>query len=284
MSSTTIHLLQEICRARGIPTHLLDEGGFVLTISDQAGQSHLIIQNTFGLVSDGDAQLAKDKSFQAQFLQSANFQPYTRTYIDPQSPYALAQGLSLSAAKKDILQNFQLPIIMKKNSGSRGVHVFKVSRHQDILPTFHQIFNQQDKDYDHVAIVQPFLVARHEYRVIQFQGKLMFAYEKTFPKELKDEKVPLQLQSSLRWSERKADLITSVLLQERLQQFLDQFYQLWPLAYGGLDVLEDYTGQLWLVEVNTMPAFSYFIRDNGEEKVRQLLTTILEYLLKQKTR
>jgi glutathione synthase/RimK-type ligase-like ATP-grasp enzyme len=63
-----------------------------------------------------------------------------------------------------------------------------------------------------------------------------------------------------------------------LREFIAPIYELLELNYGGLDIIEDAAGALRLVEINSRPGFSYFVRDNGREPLVKMYEMILTSL------
>ena len=43
----------------------------------------------------------------------------------------------------------------------------------------------------------------------------------------------------------------------------------------GLDIAKDKNNEWWILELNTRPGFSYFIRDNGDEKIVEMYEKLL---------
>ncbi len=271
--TTSTKIICELCEELAIPYQPIDADGVVLELTIK-GQSHFVLNNTFGLISDSDAKLALDKTFQAQLLAKSGIIPRTQSYLDPASKYASPTTPSLIESAQRIAQSFSLPLILKKNSGSEGVNVFKIGQADEILPKLSEIFNQNSANYDHVAIAQEYILPKNEYRVVIFQGKIEIAYSKTIAVEAK------ALLSSHRWQDVTAELVTDERVTVKLTELVSTLFQVWPIRYAGLDIIEDQQGKFWLIEINSSPALAYFVRDNGTELVRKLYREILLALLK----
>jgi D-alanine-D-alanine ligase-like ATP-grasp enzyme len=269
--TTSTQLISEICQELSIPCRVIDGAGALLEVTIH-GKPKFIFNNTFGLISDVEAKISLDKSFQAQVLAGTELIPLTKSYLDPFSKYAIEKKPSINQVSEDILKHFQLPFILKKNSGSEGVNVFLVKNTDEVESSLTKIFNQKSSDYDHVVIAQQYIETNNEFRIIVFENEIQFAYKKT-------QTANENFSSQNRWRNVKAELVTDQQKISQLQQLVDTVHSKWPIKYAGLDVIEDRNGQLWLIEINSSPALAYFIRDNGSELVKNLYRKILKSFL-----
>lgn len=269
--TTITQLVTEICHQQAIPLRIIDDAGVVLELQ-LPQRSHLIVNNHLGLISEADAVLCTDKAYQAQLLADIDLMPLTHSYLDPSSKYASTETPNLAQITADIQDRFSLPVMVKKNSGREGVHVFKAQSAEEMTAALNQIFNPHHSEYDHVAVVQPYLEATHEYRVLMWHGQAEVAYTKVAPTQ------SASFVSAERWAAGRAELVTDSHMLRRLQTVVTTLYQRWPLAYAGLDIIEDPQGRLWLIEVNSAPAITHVVRDNGPEIVRPLFQKMISWL------
>jgi hypothetical protein len=266
--TTSTKIIFQLCEELSIPCTFIDPDGFALCLSIN-GQNHFVVNNTFGLTSNVDARLAVDKAFQYHLLKDLQLIPFTQSYLDPHSKYVSLKKMNIKEIVKDIETQFSVPFILKRNSGCEGSHVFKIEQKEDLLPQLQNIFDQHSSEYDPIAIAQQYIQPQHEYRVMILNGKIELVYEKTF------QEITETLTSQRRWEAITAKLITDSEKILQLQQVVNKILVVWPIAYAGLDVIEDREGKIWLIEVNSAPALAYFIRDNGPELVKQLYKKIL---------
>lgn len=148
----SIAILTQVCKELSLPFSFIDMAKFAVEIQFPH-RRHQVICNTFGLIADTDARIATDKSYQAQFLAATGLIPQTRQYIDPQSEFSLKNLPKLKDISQDILNNFSLPVVVKKNSGRQSIHVFIAHTAEKVEKSLKLVFNPRSKYYDHVAVV-----------------------------------------------------------------------------------------------------------------------------------
>ncbi len=208
---------------------------------------------------------------------------------------------------EEIAAMHKFPLIVKANSLSRGINVYKCENKQEVAEAVNNIFNKESKNYDHVLISQDYLEIKEEYRVVVYDQKIMFAYqkdntsgvggenilggenrpgganesggEKIMSGETKVAKFVGNL-SPLHWENAIARIVKDENLLADLQKFISPIYEKLSLKYAGLDIARDKNGDFQLIEINTQPGFSYFINDNGEEELIKMFEKILSDLVK----
>jgi glutathione synthase/RimK-type ligase-like ATP-grasp enzyme len=136
-----------------------------------------------------------------------------------------------------------------------------------------EIFRQGRKGYDYVAIAQECIAINQEYRVVSYGGGIAFVYRKIGGALGSDGNI-----SPLHTDGGKADLVVGQDELQAIDSFLRPLHENSLLMYGGLDVIRDTEGQWWLLEVNSAPSFTFFIRDNKEDRVLALYERILRDL------
>lgn len=272
--TTTGTVLKDVLSELDIPYELVDEDRVVFALQTQAGKPHFIINNILGINSESDVKLCADKAYTHDILSDVVRMPKTKKYLDPEGPYsAYAQFSSLEAIYDNISSEFELPCVVKKNSGSLGSHVFWCEDAEAVRTAGASIFNKQSRGYDHVLLAQEGIAIKEEWRVVVLHGRIQFMYQKdtvgaTFSGNL----------SPLHWEDSKAVLVSDALLSSEIQAFLDPIFAVWQLPYGGFDVVRDKNGMLWLLEINSHPAFSIFLRDNDAEPLKKVYRKVLREL------
>ena len=202
--------------------------------------------------------------------------PSTKSYLDPAGRY---QEYKKFASREEIIldikNNFELPVIVKKNTGSMGSGVYKCERWSEVELAVAAIFRRDSSSYDYICVVQTALSIQREWRVLMYNGKLQFMYEKdisnaTFTGNL----------SPLHWKDSTARLVVERTLEQKAQDFLEPVFAKWQLPYGGFDVVEDTMGKYWLIEINSHPAFAVFLRDNEAEPLKEMYKRVIADLQK----
>ncbi len=264
------HYFSLAAKKLGIPFSFLDSAESVLVLHFPH-KDHFIVNTKLGLISNAEETLGLDKAYQYELLQDKVRMPLTKAYLDPKSKYQQFATLStVQAIQEEIEKQFSFPVVVKRNRGSEGEHVFLVNSPTELQDKIAVIFNQQDSLYDYVLIAQQYIQPVKEYRVMIFDQKVQFAYIKdnsqaTFTGNL----------SPLHWEKALAvDVADDVTLQ-KINDLCQKFFSAWKLKFAGLDIIEDERGEFWLIEVNTAPSLALYVKSCGEEKVIDLYDKIM---------
>lgn len=268
--------LAEACRRRGVLFRVHDKYGNV--VSFRIGERDYFFANfTTPFNNDGVSRLCKDKEFSYRLLTGAVPMPATRGFFDPKYPDArfarYKKEKSISEITAEILAAFALPVIVKMNSGTRGINVYKGTDARDIARSLTAIFNSHSRHYDYIALAQEYIPPAREYRVVVFRGTVLLAYEK----DISHARFVGNL-SPLHWEGARAVHITDTQTLARFERFLAPAFRVLPVEFCGADLIEDARGRWFLLELNTMPGFYRFVQDNGEEPVVVLYEKIISAL------
>lgn len=236
-------------------------------------QPLLFIANITPFNNEVVVKIAHDKSFTHDLLANVVPMPRTQTYMDPQAeemfqPYVRFHTQVEIVA--DIEQHFSYPLVIKKNSGSRGELVTVVPDKAGLAAAVAAVFNQQSRHYDYLLLAQERLAIEREWRVVVWQQKIAFWYEKdisqaTFAGNL----------SPLHWSQARAVLKQDAQQEAAFYQLLTLLFAQLDVVYGGLDIAQTKDGRLYLLEINTQPGYTMFVRDNGPAAVVALYKQML---------
>jgi len=215
--------------------------------------------------------IAKDKDFSYELLSGEIKMPKTKAYLDPNcdkkySHYILKN--SLEDIVVDIEENFSYPVVVKMNRGHMGIHVYKCKDRDFAIKAFNEIFNKEQQYYDYIVLVQEFVEIKKEYRVIWFKGEIILLYEKVCDKK------NINL-SPFHNSESKAVLINDKKIKGDIFKFLLKSTNLEKFEYLGIDVVQIKDESFVLIELNSQPAFNFFVRDNGESDLVEMYKKIL---------
>jgi hypothetical protein len=223
------------------------------------------------------AEIFKDKQYFYEIFQDVVKMPHTISFVSPYCDQKYKDYLKFCNVNEiisEINNNFDLPVILKRNRGSGGNNVFKCNDLPQIREALDQIFNLNSKDYDYVAIAQAPINIVKEYRSICLNREQIILYDKDFSQaEFTGNLSPLHWQGAI------ARQVSDLQIIEAIDQFIQPIFQKMPaIAYVGLDVAVDDQGVYWLIEANSHPNFDIFIRDNGERPIINLFQMILKYL------
>jgi glutathione synthase/RimK-type ligase-like ATP-grasp enzyme len=284
--SVTIPLLTQACKNLELPYEFLDKNKVVLKVSF-LDKSHLFIANNLGLNNEVVEKICRDKSYTYQLLKDIVSIPETDTYIDPKAP-EIYRGFSKfrtqCAVVSDILNKDLESIILKPNSKSMGVNVFDCNTEVSVKKAVASIWDKKSYYYDHILLAQEKITIQKEYRVVVFNGKVELVYQKdnqlvftnSIPKYIGNV-------SPLHYEGAKAVLLSVKNKKDKkiisdLQSFLSPIFKNIDLKYAGIDVVLDSNNKYQLLELNSKPGYSFFVRDNGSDEVISFFEKVLKTL------
>ncbi|NUN65624.1 alpha-L-glutamate ligase [Pseudanabaena biceps] len=229
------------------------------------------------LIPQAIAEIFKDKQYFYQVFQDVAKMPRTISYISPYCDEKYREYLQFTTVieiVEQIKNNFELPIIVKRNRGSGGNNVFKCVDAFQVQQALENIFNVNLKSYDYIALAQEPINIIKEYRCVYVDRHLEVLYEK----DISQAKFTGNL-SPLHWEGAIAMAVSDQQIRQAIDQFVQPIFQKMSIAYVGLDVAVDDRGVYWMIEANSHPNFDIFIRDNGKDAIVQLFQKILNYLM-----
>lgn len=252
----------------------VDEENVLFKIALPNGSYHYIINNILGLNSESDVKLCADKAYTYQLLSDVVKMPKTLAFLDPNGPYGASARCDIPGIFSTISKKFEFPVVIKKNAGSLGSHVFVCKDQLEVKEAVTKIFNRQSSAYDYVVLAQEAIKIKSEWRVLMLHGKLEFMYRKDTSEAIFTGNL-----SPLHWEGGKAVVETDQALYEEIAAFLSPLFSKWQLPYGGFDVVRDEGGVLWLIEINSHPAFAHFLADCDSAPLKQMYTKIVKELV-----
>ncbi|MBN3924584.1 YheC/YheD family protein [Nostoc sp. NMS4] len=235
-------------------------------------KQHYFCNYSTPIINQAVAQIIKDKEYTYHILNKKVKLPRTVGFLSPFCDLQYKSYLKFPSLEDIILEikeNFETPVIIKRNSGASGHNVFLCKNINEIETALKEIFNMNNK-YDYVALAQEFIDIKSEYRAVFLNKELVLLYEK----DITDAKFVGNL-SPLHWQGAKARYINNPQILSDIANFTKPIFEELDLDYGGLDIVLDRDNQYWLIEINSHPNFGIFIRDNGEESVLKIFEKML---------
>ncbi|MFN6517720.1 MAG: RimK family alpha-L-glutamate ligase [Nostoc sp. CreGUA01] len=233
---------------------------------------HYFCNYSTPLINQAVAKIVKDKEYTYHILNQKIKLPRTIGFLSPFCDTRYKMYLKFPTIEDIILaikENFETPVIVKRNSGSSGHNVFLCKNQDEIENALKEIFNINDK-YDYVAIAQELIHIKSEYRAVFLNKELILLYEK----DISNANFTGNL-SPLHWDGAKAKYISSPQIWSEIDNFAKPIFEELDLDYGGLDIVLDNNNQYWLIEINSHPNFTIFTRDNGKEHALKVFEKIL---------
>ncbi len=270
-----IRCLKKACDSLGIRYESVGESGVFLAVFI-AEQPQYFIANEVPFNNNIISRIVVDKGYTNDLLADVIRMPKTITFLDPNceemfQPYV--EYKTPEAIAEHIIESFGFPVIVKKNSGSQGIHVFRCITKEEVLSAIDKIFDKSLVEYDHILLAQENIDIQREFRVTVFQGKVVLIYEKDFSNATFVGNL-----SPLHWEGAVANIIDDQLVQDRIAEFIHPIFKKLDLVYGGLDIALDTNDELCLFEINSKPAYNYLIESSGEEPLIGLYKKMLMYL------
>ena len=267
--------LAEACKRLDVPCSFVGGDENFLQV-DLAGRRYYFPGTSTPFNDGATSKICRDKEFSYKLLGKAIAMPKTMGFVDPEGPEvyrSYARAASTGEVIERILAEFALPVIVKRNSGSQGRHVFLCKSRDDVKVAVEKVFDKNEAEtdkYDHVILAQEYIEGQKEYRAVVFEREILLLYEKDVSNALFIGNL-----SPLHWENSKAVHITDPAMIARMQEFTAPIYPLLDLRYGWLDIIEDAAGRLTLVELNSRPGFGRFAKDNGREPLVQMYMRII---------
>lgn len=265
--------LARACEQVGCSYAPVDAHGDFLAIT-VGSKVHYFLNTRTPFNSESVECICRNKVYAYLLLKDELPMPLTCSYIDPRAEEGMRKYVthkSVAEITADIVKQFSLPIIIKMNAGSQGRHVYLCNTPRKVKQSIKAIFNRRQKNYDFSVLAQPYISIAHEYRVLLLDGEIVLLYEKVVGQKSVNLS-PLHNESG------RAVLVTDAAVYEAIQEMIRRSPTLRQMRWLGLDVVQDVNGVWWVIELNTHPGFSYFIRDNGIDALVPMYVTILKKL------
>jgi glutathione synthase/RimK-type ligase-like ATP-grasp enzyme len=233
---------------------------------------HYFCNYSTPLINQAVSKIIKDKEYTYHILKKKVKLPRTIGFLSPFCDVQYKIYLKFPTIEDIILEikeNFEIPVIVKRNSGSSGHNVFLCQNQDEIENSLKEIFNINGR-YDYIALAQEFIAIKSEYRAVFLNKELVLLYEKdvsnaTFIGNL----------SPLHWDGAKAKYINNPEILSEITNFAKPIFEELDLNYAGLDIVLDQDNKYWLIEINSNPNYTIFTRDNGNEHVLKVFEKII---------
>lgn len=271
--NANLECLTAACEELGLHYECFHPSGNAMTVS-VGSRERLFVNWTTPLNSQAVSRLCRDKEYAFHYMRNLIRTPYCKGYLNPEVEKRYRRYLereTIPEIVNDVTNEFEMPVIIKRNAGSGGSNVFLCLDKTEITCSIETIFNQEHKNYDFVALAQQYIPPAREYRAVFLRGELVQLYEKDV-----SEAVFIGNLSPLHWENAKAIQVTDRNLLTRIQGFLTPMFGIPDLHFGGADIVLGRDDELWLIEINPGPSFAIFVRDNGPEAVIELYRRMLK--------
>lgn len=248
--------LIEAARRLNISYSIVDEESDFVSI--HLKRPYYFMHSTVPLNSLDVGRICSDKSYTYTLLQNRISFPKTMSFLDPEyhdfndrSPFD-----SIEDIHDEIIKNFDFPLVIKMNSGSRGKNVFSCANDEQIYSALNEIYRKNSPNYDYLALAQEKIAIKQELRVIVVAQKVVLVYEKYTFKP-----------------------VTDIQVLQRIESFLSPLYEVLNLEYGGFDIAIDLNDKIKVIEINSTPRFGPYIKRNNMDAIVHVYEQIIQYLI-----
>ncbi|MFT4924564.1 MAG: glutathione synthase/RimK-type ligase-like ATP-grasp enzyme [Phenylobacterium sp.] len=262
-----ISSLVQACQLDDLPYRFIDTNKNCLLIKD----SHFFQLNRTPFNTESMAALGRDKEHQYEMLKDQVNMPKTMGFLDYTVGEEYQQYLthhSLVDIIATIESNFSYPLVIKKNRGALGIHVFLCHNRDEVTTAIHTVFDRNSPEYDYVVLAQQYIKTKLEMRVIFFDGKPVLSYERHFAK----------VEFGARYWETDEGKALTVDDNELINQAAERFkpaVTLPGLRFVGLDIIIDEQDNFYLIELNSGPKVKNYITSHGDKAVVEMYRKVL---------
>lgn len=295
-------IIKEICLDKGINYSLLSRDW--ITMLEYKGKTGFISGFQFSLNDHALGNIMDDKYALYEVLRKKNISVaehhilFKNTNIND-----YAEGYNNTIKVKDFFHKHK-PIVIKANTGSCGINVFKVNKEEEIEPIVNQLF-----EHNHSISYCPYYDIKNEYRMIVIDGEVELIYKKVKPvvigngkdtirtllidfnnhffmdklndKEYdrvldKDEVYEYDWRFNLSRG-ASASLDISNEIKEKLLNIKNQICSSLNIGFASIDIIET-DNELRVLEINSgvMTENIIEIIDNGKEIVRNIYSKAID--------
>lgn len=265
----SLHCLEMACRNLGIDyTPVSDNGNVVCLRKD--GRPMYFMRNKHPFNDYVSGRLAEDKGYQYELFQQGGLLiPQTMTVFNPLADRRYDRyktHVSIDAMVEDVMAQFELPVVLKRNRGSMAQSVYLETDVAGLRSRLHVLCEESGR-MDNVLLVQAF-VAGPEYRIVASQSNLLLAYEKQSEDGVADDLNPLHQAGGI------AVPVLGPRLLDEMRVLVRVLNDVLDLGFYAIDVIAGKDG-LSVLEVNPNPICHFYNLHNG----RGDFVRIYDYLL-----
>lgn len=227
-------------------------GGTLQQIITRLNVLHMLKQMGVTIYNDGKAiERTVDKTFTNFVLQSQGLQT-PQTWV--------CESRQAAQAIRDQAKSQAIPLIMKPLFGSQGLGVRKLLDDEP-LPVPMQQF------VDGVYYLQEFIdtgAVMHDYRLFVINGKVVSSMKR----------------KGQGWLNNVAagGHCEAVTPDKSMVQMAEKAATILEMHYAGVDIIQDVTGQNYILEVNSIPAWRGLQRATSHEVAQLLVDDFMRFL------
>lgn len=165
-------VLEKVAKQLGVEMHIEPRWGYVGQICLPDGRKRYFRNTNLDLNVLGASEIARDKAYADFFLRRMGYPVITgRAFCTRRWVKAIGCRLGPDAAFR-YAQRLGFPVIVKPNSKSQGVGVFKVANKREFYRAVKAI-----EGNERMFLVQR-IVTGHDYRIVVLDGKVISVYER----------------------------------------------------------------------------------------------------------
>ena len=146
---------------------------------------------------------------------------------------------------KNYFKEHNNQIVLKPNNGYAGINVFKIDNIDEIKDKLNILL-----DYTNSIVANPYYEIKNEHRVIILNNKVRLIYTKNLSK------------NNWQFNLSKGNYVTKVTnpkLKKDIINLALKTYKVLNLIFVSIDIVEDYQGNLSILEVNSSVSMSKYL-------------------------
>lgn len=271
--SMQIECLQRACRKLNISFSTYGNTGNFICLKMK--KPLFFVNSSTPFNSDSTVKICRDKEFTYNLVSDLVQMPQTQGFLDPgcEKRYKnYRKYYNQAEIAQAISRSFSWPVVLKPNAKERGKNIFFCTKKECIESALKTIFNQDSKNYDYVAIAQEYINIKREFRAVFFEKRIVLLYEKHIPSLSK--KSPSDFYKKGLYTKH----IKNQKMTAKIENFVSPAFKALNASFVGADIAMGDDKLLYLLEFNSHPGFSRFVKDNGKEDLVLMYEKILASL------
>lgn len=243
-------LLPEICWEEGIEMSVISNNYLVLL--QKTGQTCMVFGHKFGLNSATSELIASDKFAAYEVLHTAGVPVAEHALLYDRDNHARhAQGLQSDEYVADFFRQHSENIVIKPNSGCRGIGVTHVTDLVELDTVRAAVFR-----HSYSASMCPFYEVKNEYRLVVLDGEVRLCYGK-------------ERGDDWRFNLSQGATVIDVedgALKEQLIQIAKAAAQALGIRFCTVDIIRTTANELMVIEVNSGVTITKYLLMRPEQR------------------
>ena len=165
-------MMEKLAEQAGVEVFMEPKYGYVGRISCSDGSYRYFRNTHFDLNNLGSTEISRDKDYASFFLKKLGYNvPVGKAFYSESWCKNINEDLGIDKGY-EYAKSLGFPLIVKPNSKSQGVGVYKVSNKKEYYSAMKRIFK-----IDNIALVQK-IAKGNDFRIVVLDGEVISAYQR----------------------------------------------------------------------------------------------------------